>query len=361
MDKASKTIDAPHRRHQRASIVLPTLTCNRHGDSSNDLRRHRMSKNHGQTLTRRGFALLATAFATGAAGGNLKHPLFGAYGGAGCTGVPEVRAFETFLGRNVDVVLDFLQKDKWAGMIGEAGWIAGCWKQLPGRRLAISVPMLVDEGAPTLAQGASGEFDGHFRDLARTLIGGGYGDAFVRIGWEFNGNWYSWAAAKDPAAFKAYWRRIALAMRSVMGAHFQFDWNPTTADGPLDEVYPGDDVVDVIGLDVYNQSWPKIADPVERWSYLLHRPAGLMWHRDFAYAHGKPRSFPEWGTGTRPDGHGGGDDPFFVRSMLSWITGGGEVSYACYWNYRAPDYDAKVTDNRLPQAAAALRAGWRTL
>ncbi len=94
-----------------------------------------------------------------------------------------------------------------------------------------------------------------------------------------------------------------------------------------------------------------------RWQYLLHHPAGLIWHRDFAHAHNKPRSFPEWGTGTRPDGHGGGDDPLFVRNMLAWMGRGDPVAYACYWNYRASDYDAKVTDGRLPLAAAALRAG----
>lgn len=283
--------------------------------------------------------------------------MLGTYGGAGCTGVPAVRAFESWLGREVEVVLDFLQSDSWDGMLHEASWIVGCWQQLPGRRLALAVPMLVAQGAPTLAQGAAGRFDAHYRTLARTLTSGGYADAFLRIGWEFNGGWYRWTARGDAAAFAAYWRRIALAMRSVPGARFRFDWNPTTVEGPTDAAYPGDDVVDVIGLDVYNQSWPKIADPRERWLYLLRKSAGLMWHRDFAARHGKPRSFPEWGTGTRPDGHGGGDDPLFVRNMLAWMTEGGVVRYACYWNYRAPDYDAKVTDGRLPAAAQALRAG----
>jgi len=290
-----------------------------------------------------------------------RRPLLGTYGGAGCTGVPEVRAFESWLGHKVEVVLDFLQMDSWDGMLHEANWIVGCWKQLPGRRLAIAVPMLVSQGAPTLAQGATGEFDQHYRELARTLIGGGYGDAFVRIGWEFNGGWYPWTARDHAAAYAAYWRRIALAMRGVHGARFLFDWNPTTVDGPTDAAYPGDDVVDVIGLDVYNQSWPKITDPAERWQYLLHESAGLIWHRSFAVAHGKPRSFPEWGTGTRPDGHGGGDDPLFVRNMLAWMCDDGPVAYACYWNYRAPDYDAKVTDGKLPAAAETLRTSLRGL
>lgn len=311
---------------------------------------------------RLGLALCAAGFAraAGAAAAPVGRTLIGTYGGAGCTGLPEVKAFEAWLGRRLDVVLDFLQTDTWSGMVNEANWIAGCWKDLPGRRLALSVPMLVHEGGPTLAQGAGGAFDQHFRELGRILVAGGYADAFIRIGWEFNGDWYSWTARGHPEVFAAYWRRIALAMRAVPGSRFRFDWNPSVASGPTEAAYPGDDVVDVIGLDVYNQSWPRIEDPALRWAVLLHHPAGLIWHRDFAHAHGKPRSFAEWGTGTRPDGHGGGDDPLYVRNMIEWMRNGDPVAYACYWNYRAGDYDAKVTDGHLPQAAEALRTGLRT-
>ncbi len=281
----------------------------------------------------------------------------GTYGGNGCTGVPEVAAYEKWLGRKLDLVLDFLDTSSWDKMLGDARWTAGCWKGAGRRQMALSVPMLVNEGKPTLQQGAAGAFDGHFRDLAGLLVGAGYPDCIIRIGWEFNGNWYAWSARPDPAAYAAYWRRIARAMRGQPGAHFRFDWTAATTDGPTDAAYPGDDVVDVIGLDVYNQSWPLIPVAALRWQYLLREANGLIWHRDFAHAHGKPRSFPEWGTGTRPDGHGGGDDPLFVRNMLDWMRTGDPVAYACYWNYRASDYDAKVTDGKLPAAAAALRQG----
>jgi Glycosyl hydrolase family 26 len=313
---------------------------------------------------RRRLGRLAVAGAlvvTGARAAPARRIPIGVYGGAGCTGVPAVQAFQAWLGRPVQVVLDFLQTDTWSGMENETQWIAGCWQQLPGRRLAVSVPMLVAGGHPTLEQGAEGRFDDHFRTVAHRLIAGGHADAFLRIGWEFNGGWYPWTARGHAAAFARYWRRIALAMRGVAGARFAFDWSATTVDGPTEAAYPGDDVVDVIGLDVYNQSWPRIADPARRWSYLLHHPAGLIWHRTFAKAHGKPRSFPEWGTGTRPDGHGGGDDPLFIRNMIAWMEEGGPVIYQCYWNYQAPDYDAMVTNGRQPLAAAALRDGLRNL
>lgn len=312
-------------------------------------------------LTRRAFAAAAATAVAYPVGSALAAPAMriGTYGGAGCTGAPEVAAYEQWLGRPVDVVLDFLEHETWNSMIGACGWVAGCWRGAGRKNLVVSVPMLVKEGGATLEQGGRGEFDGQYARLAKTLIDGGYPGSVIRIGWEFNGDWYPWTARGRTAEFKACWRRIALAMRGVPGARFRFDWSATTVEGPTVDAYPGDDVVDLIGLDVYNSSYPIIADPARRWQFLLHQPAGLLWHRDFAHSHNKPRSFPEWGTGTRPDGHGGGDDPLYIRNMLAWFRDGDPVDYACYWNYRAGDYDAKLTDGRLPQAAEALRQGMK--
>lgn len=293
------------------------------------------------------------------ASGATKPMRFGAYTGAGCTGSAETGAFERLIGRPVDIVIDFLAYDTWEGMIGACGWATGCWKAAGHKDLVVSVAMLVKAGAPTLAQGAAGQFDQHYRDLARKLIENGYGNCVVRIGWEFNGDWYPWTARGHTEDFKGCWRRIALAMRSVPGAHFRFDWCAATIEGPTAEAYPGDDVVDIIGLDVYDQSYPQITDHARRWQFLLTRPNGLNWHRDFAQAHNKPRSFPEWGAGSRPDGHGGGDDPLYIRNILAWFKEGGPVDYACYWDYRAPDFDAKLSDGRLPRSAEALRDGLR--
>ena len=309
--------------------------------------------------TRRAIGLAAAGAAIGLAPPSRAAEPFrlGTYGGAGCTGVPEVAAFEKWLGRPVQLVLDFLEMETWKGMVDEAGWATGCWRGAARNALVVSTPMLVKEGSPTLAQGAEGRFDRHYVALARKLVENGYGRSIIRIGWEFNGGWYPWTARGNTEPYKAYWRRIAQAMRGVPGTSFRFDWTATTVDGPTVDAYPGDDVVDLIGLDVYNQAWPLIRDPQQRWGFLMNHEAGLRWHRDFARAHGKPRSFPEWGTGTRPDGHGGGDDPLYIRNMLAWMRTGGPVEYCCYWNYPASDYNAKIVDGKFPEAGRALREG----
>jgi len=75
---------------------------------------------------------------------------------------------------------------------------------------------------------------------------------------------------------------------------------------------PGDDVVDYIGLDVYDFKYEGSA--AERWdSYYLKAPFGLEWHREFAARHGKAMSYPEWGVGNF------GDNPFFIQQIARLV------------------------------------------
>jgi hypothetical protein len=150
-------------------------------------------------------------------------------------------------------------------------------------------------------------------------------------------------------------------MRAVPGQRFRFEW--TTALGKQaiapDRAYPGDDVVDVIGSDVYNEYWsPTLADPRVRFLWLVNQPFGLKWLRDFAAAHGKPTAYSEWGSGTRPDGHGGGDDPHFIESMAGWFRQTGPL-YQSYWEVAGSGYDDRLSQGRHPRAASAYREAFR--
>jgi len=277
----------------------------------------------------------------------------GVYEGNGCDGVAGVAGYASWLGRQPDHVLDFFASSSWTAMMEDATWAVGCWKR-QGKTVVFSIPMLPQDGS-TLAQGAAGKFDDKFRALASLLATNGYGHAIIRLGWEFNGGWYTWAAKKDPANWILYWRRIVTAMRSVQGTSFRFDW--CSAQGyqqlPASDVYPGDAYVDIIGRDHYNQTWvTTVVTAVDRWSSLLTESYGLNWVQAFAAQHNKPMSIPEWGTGTRPDGHGGGDDAYFIQQMSAWIKKN-NVVYHSYWDYTATDYNAKLSDGSQPSAATA--------
>ena len=220
-----------------------------------------------------------------------------------------------------------------------------------------SIPIIPSTGG-TLQAGAGGDYNSHFVALAHNLIDNGQANATLRLGWEFNGSWYKWSAASDRPSFAAYWRQIVNAMRSVPGQHFEFDWCPTLGKASVapDRAYPGDAYVDYVGADVYDNSWiANYRDPAARWNDFVTQPYGLQWQSDFAAAHGKPMTFPEWGLSTRSDGHGGGDDPYFIQQMYDWIRTH-DVAHADYFEYDAPDGRHSLMNGQFPNAAAKFQA-----
>jgi len=214
-------------------------------------------------------------------------------------------------------------------------------------RLVLSVPLLIDAAAGDHSGGAAGAYDQHFERLARALVDHGLENTVIRLGWEFNGNTFPWQVQPQQISdYKRFWSRVVGVMRAVPGAEFQFDWCPNiTLDAtglPFAELYPGDDVVDIIGLGFYDYYWghPK-ATPEARWAWLRDVDNGLADHRNFAARRNKPTSFPEyglWEQGTSTGG--GGDDPYFIQQLAAWIDAG-NVAYHGYNNVDA------TADHRL--------------
>jgi hypothetical protein len=276
--------------------------------------------------------------------------------GAGGLGVflggTSLQDYESWLGQPVSHVGAYASQQSWTAF-DRSSW--GQYKG-SGKQLVVGVPMLVRSPAGSLRQGAAGAYDGHFRALASRLVANGQPRAILRLGWEFNGDWSLWRADRDPKAFAAYWRRIVDVMRAVPGAQeLRFDWNPGHGPQfvPVD-AYPGDNYVDVIGMDIYDRTYStKFRDPVARWNDYLHRPYGLDWLRNFANAHGKPISFPEWGV---THNHAAGvvhDNPVFIRGMAAFIHAN-NVEYQDYFNVQAHDGDFRLRN--FPQSAAAYKA-----
>src|SRR5207247_2060584 len=171
-----------------------------------------------------------------------------------------------------------------------------------------------------------------------------------------------WSAACSPADVVAYWRQIVTTMRASAPG-LRFDWCPTLGLGalPTDQAWPGDAYVDYVGSDVYDQAWEpgggSIPNAADRWNNLLTQPYGLNWLAEFAAAHGKQITLPEWGLIDRADGHGGGDNPLFIRQMHRWILDQHVASAA---HRLAPLFQPlRRAGRRL--ASARARAGRRQL
>jgi beta-mannanase len=107
-------------------------------------------------------------------------------------------------------------------------------------------------------------------------------------------------------------------MRSVPGARFRFDWtvNAAVRPLPLARIYPGDDAVDIVGVDAYDSGVPR-GRP--RWRTIYRRRGGIRDVARFARRHGKPLSIPEWGVGPRDRRQAGGDDPAYVRGIAAVV------------------------------------------
>ncbi|SHL31214.1 Glycosyl hydrolase family 26 [Actinacidiphila paucisporea] len=252
----------------------------------------------------------------------LNAPYMGAFTDSGSQGVQNLADLEDWLGGTpVRVGHTYLPGDSWDAIEGEQDLLQpwADWRRAdPSRLFVLNVPMqernedhLGDREVRSLIRrGAEGDFDEHFTRLARHLVELGVPDTVIVLGWEMNGTTYSHRCGPDPEDWKAYWNRIVTAMRAVSGQNFRFDFAPSrgTDDVPWTECYPGDDTVDIIGMDSYDQP------PGESFDEQVTQPYGLQAQVDFASRHGKEVSYPEWGLFRN------GDDPDYVEHMLHWMS-----------------------------------------
>ena len=318
---------------------------------------------------------------TVAAGSGPGSSELGVYAGAGDP--TAVSDFATTLGSRPRFAMDFLNGTSWSA-IADPSWYLSRWAG-SGYTMIWGVPILPNSYSPNsnptdtsgsaygLAQGASGAFNQYFVTLAQRLVAGGQGSSIIRLGWEFNGGWFPWAAKGAATAFVAYYQQIVDSMRSVAGQDFRFEWNPTAGDqgiGNLANYYPGNAYVDYIGLDLYDEAWQTYTGIASQWETYLTEAYGLDWLASFAASNGKQIVLPEWGLGwvggqsaqSTNDGAaltvanqsvGGGDDPTFIGDMAGWISQN-NVFEANYWDYGT----SSVDQGQDPQSAATLKANF---
>lgn len=284
------------------------------------------------------------------------------------TSLSEVHAFEEWSGRRVDYVVDFSTRETWQD-IADPQLLLREWRGTRYRVVHGLAMLPESDPTATMEAGARGEYDHHYAALGRRLVDAGQADAILRLGWEFNLEGSRWTTG-DPQVFVTYWRSVIAAMRSAPGQRFEFDWNVNNGTNAYDaqEYYPGDDVVDYVGVDAYDMAWipdtypyPADCDPSCRqarqdraWRDGIYGGArGLGFWAQFAAQHRKPLSLPEWGLWERPDGHGGGENPSFIRRMHAFIAAN-NVAYHAYFEYNAADGPHRLMET-FPRSATEYR------
>jgi len=312
-------------------------------------------------LVRRGLLMLAASYAAGglAAAHGKTGPstrvatdsakLAGAFVNWGAVGRERtLQDWERWLNQKPSSVIavDFYGEETWE-QFSRFTWVPGIWKKLnPARIVSWSVPLTM-KGTP-LADIAAGKHDIEFAGAARA-IADAQPKAIIRLGWEMNLEQSNWFAKGKEADFVAAFRRIVEVFRK-QSRSFRFDWCPGWGpqETPADLAYPGNDVVDYIGLDVYDFKFE--GTPEERWQkFYLTAPFGLQWHREFASLHGKPMSYPEWGVGNF------GDNPYFIGKMHQWFAENRDrIAYAGYFNVDGL-WPTQIDTGRFPESEKLFR------
>jgi acetyl esterase/lipase len=236
--------------------------------------------------------------------------------------------------------------------------------------LDVSVGGLQSQGAgETWAEAAQGKYLDRWTEIVKNLATarrGAKGVTYVRFAHEMNGDWYDWkVAAKDADDFKKAWRMFHdLLKKEFPAAQLVFCANSASHNGVgIDQIWPGDDLVDVVGVDFYD-GWPRFDDQAT-WDQhyndheLGNSPVGIGAWLEFAKAHHKGLSFPEWGLNPAA---GNTDNPFFIKAMHDFFAKhaagsgdpSGRVLYDVYFNCEVDGF--KITSGQNSSAAKTYRS-----
>jgi hypothetical protein len=186
----------------------------------------------------------------------------------------------------------------------------------------------VQPGYPDLHAAAIGDYDTDYRRTVAALVPYAKEIYAVRIDSEFNGSWAVSTPFKgwrrvSRSTWIAGFRRLALMVREAL-PNAKIIWNPAIGQHDPFPYYPGDDVVDVIGPDVYCNP-AHYGSPAACWRDDLNgaNGANLTAFARFAQKHRKALGFPEWA-----DLFG---DGVFIKLMQAWMDQHNVVLQA-YWD-----------------------------
>lgn len=257
--------------------------------------------------------------------------------------------FEKLRGVPLDVIGVAPTRDSWDQLLN-AWWLSDmAIPQGFDGTLNVALPLFPDDGSMQAA--AAGQYDAQWEKMG-ALIAERYPTAYVRVGWEMNIVNWRWHVTPDTVEdYKSAYRHAVEAMRKS-GPELRFVFNPNEGKGnslpDATLAYPGDDVVDIIGIDAYDWSPPYDA---AGWRRHLEQPGGWDFWARFARSHGKRFAVPEWGVipGSKSSG---GDNPFYIRAVMEWMASNADVmAFETYFDEREAYCSCSLTQN--PKAKGA--------
>lgn len=294
----------------------------------------------------------------------------------------EVADFEAWRGRRIDSVTFWGKGDSWEDLAGggdDEGFSGYFGKKgvsrlfAAGRPLVLSWPLIPKEADARrnpsiwaeLARGAQDQtYERFARKLGRLLAKEGHAGCVVRVNWEGNGAFYPHSVLDQIDDYHATHRRaVDLMRRHVPG--IRIDWsNVKKGKSKLGnhKIYPGDDWVDIVGIDYYDRFPSNPDDEVwdknsrKRWQ---GGPQGLSTWLEFAQSVGKPLSLPEWGVMMDQGKHygSGGDNPVHIRKVHQFLDNNRDaIAYECLFDMS--DSKLSGSDTPAPRSAELYHELW---
>ena len=313
-----------------------------------------------------------------------KMPL-GVYAGSPHGNDPDVEAafdrtmnnFSSAIGQApqfIDTFADF--SGSWSNMVTSAAWNAWSQSKSPTAQnltpvVAVGLGTKSDHGPGTLQAIASGAHDDTYRGIAEAYRDAGYKTIDMRIGWEMNGDFMPWSMGTTTESvnqWKAAFAHVADVVHGVSGMKVNVVWNPNASNNNQIDVksaYPGDDKVDIIGLDIYSPTY-KYDGSVSNSQY-YNNPSASQYHPSgedpaqwglaqtiaLASAHGKPVGIGETGIAVGDNT----DLPATIAADFS-APGAPQLAFVNVWDVWTGEGDWQFTDGHNPAAAKAWAAAF---
>jgi hypothetical protein len=283
--------------------------------------------------------LLAQALA-----GNVK--LFGLSPSGNSAGISTVPALAAELDHRVQIVNIYMSWNEplpvssIAAITAQGAIPELTWEQWPGGG-GVDQPNYSDA---TIASGAS---DSYVSSVAAAARAWGQ-PILLRYAHEMNGNWYPWSASVNgntPASYVAAWRHVHDIFTAAGASNVLWVWAPNAGGPtPVNQVYPGDAYVDIIGMDGYNRGngTTGYQAPSSVFSSLFSTVRAL--------APSKPVLITETGTSEQA-----GNKAAWLEQLFTYVHAQAGLIGVVYFDYGAWNLDSS------PQAMAGAVEGLQGL
>jgi hypothetical protein len=211
----------------------------------------------------------------------------------------------------------------------------------------LSFALLPEAERGQFARCARGAFDGYWREIATAVAGYAIGRKVVEPGWEANigSGAHPWGVDRPDQLpdYKGCFRRAAGILRAAgVGHGVEVSWTSAkrySRPYSADQMNPGDDAYDVLGLMYYDNYRPTQSQAT--WDKYMNShlgtggsPSGIGSWLTYAKSHGKKLGVSEWGVwGKPPLSTAQADDPVYIANMHSFFHDhAADISHETYQN-----------------------------